>query len=62
MAKEKVCKKDKIIVEGEDCPICKGNVFSTTWQGQINIIDSNKSEIAKKMGINLKGRYAIKVR
>lgn len=62
MAKDKVCKKCKIIVEGSSCPLCKGNLFSTVWQGQINVLDANKSSIAHKMGITSKGRYAIKVR
>ena len=62
MPKEKVCKKCKLIVEGNVCPICKGNQFSTTWFGQINVIDANKSEIAKKIGIKVKGEYAIKAK
>lgn len=60
--KKKVCKKCKIFVEGTNCPVCKGNQFTTTWQGRLNIIDANKSVIAKKIGITVKGEYAIKVR
>jgi len=62
LAKEKVCKKCKIFVEGTVCPICKGNQFSTIYQGKLNILDANKSFIAKKMEIKEKGRYVIKVR
>ncbi len=62
MAKKKACKKCKIFVEGDKCPICQGNQFSTLWQGRIHILDANKSEIAKKIGINVKGEYTIKVR
>lgn len=60
--KKKACKKCLIFVEGSECPICKGNQFSTNWQGRIAILDANKSTIAKKMGINQKGEYTIKVR
>ncbi len=60
--KKKVCKKCKLFVEGSECPVCKSNQFSTNWQGRLNIIDSNKSTISKKMGITVKGEYAIKVR
>lgn len=60
--KKKVCKKCKLFVEGDICPICKGNQFTTTWQGRINILDVSKSIIAKKLGITAKGEYAIKVR
>lgn len=62
MAKKKVCKKCKLFVEGGECPICKGNQFSTNWQGRIYIADPNKSDIAKKIGITVKGEYAIKVK
>jgi RNA polymerase subunit RPABC4/transcription elongation factor Spt4 len=32
------------------------------WQGRLNILDANKSMIAQKIGIKVKGEYAIKVR
>jgi len=60
--KKKVCKKCKIFVSGNECPICKGNQFSTNWQGRINILDVENSDIAKKIGIKVNGEYAIKVR
>jgi DNA-directed RNA polymerase subunit E" len=60
--KKKVCKSCKIFVEGNECPICKSQNFSTTWLGRMFIIDADKSEIAKKIGTAQKGEYAIKVR
>lgn len=60
--KKKVCKKCKLFVEGNECPICKDNQFSLNWQGRLNILDANKSIIAKKIGMMVKGEYAIKVR
>jgi len=60
--KRKVCKKCKLFVEGDDCPICHGSNFSTNWQGRIFISDPNKSEIAQKIGHKIKGEYAIKVK
>lgn len=60
--KKKVCKGCKIFVEGNVCPVCKGNQFSINWQGRLNILDVNKSEIAGKMGVTVKGEYAIKAR
>jgi len=62
MAKKKVCKKCKVFVKGEECPICKGKVFSTNWKGRINVIDANKSMIADKISIKQKGEYTLKVR
>ena len=58
----KDCKKCLIFVQGSECPICKENRFSTNWQGRIAIIDANKSTIAKKISINVKGEYALKAR
>ena len=58
----KVCKKCLLFVQGGECPHCKGNQFSTNWQGRIAIVDANKSEIAKKMEIDIKGEYALKAR
>ncbi|MCK5107444.1 MAG: DNA-directed RNA polymerase, subunit E'' [Nanoarchaeota archaeon] len=59
---KKACKKCKLFVEGETCPNCKGNQFSTNWQGRLIIIDPSKSVVAQKIGIKAKGEYAIKVR
>jgi RNA polymerase subunit RPABC4/transcription elongation factor Spt4 len=60
--KKKACKKCKIFVEGETCPICKKNSFSTNWQGRIYFIDTKKSTIAQKILVDVKGEYAIKVK
>ncbi len=60
--KKKACKKDKIFVEKDVCPICGGNQFTENWKGRLFVFDVNNSEIAKKTGIKLKGEYAIKTR
>jgi DNA-directed RNA polymerase subunit E" len=60
--KKKVCKKCKYFVEGNECPVCKSNQFSNNWQGRLYVLDANKSMIASKIGITVKGEYAIKVR
>lgn len=59
---KKACFKCKIFVEGNVCPVCSGNQFSDNWKGRVYITDPNRSEVAKKMGITVKGEYAIKVR
>lgn len=66
---KRVCKKCRLFIEGKvcpindpDCPAVKHSQYATSWQGRISIIDANKSEIAKKIGANVKGEYAIKVR
>ena len=60
--KKKICRKCKLFVEGNECPICKGKEFSTNWQGRLNVLDANKSGIANKIEIKIKGEYAIKAR
>ena len=59
---KKVCKKCLIFVQGGECPICKGNNFSTNWQGRLAVFDVDKSVIAKNVGITVKGEYAVKAR
>lgn len=60
--KKKVCKNCKLFVEGPECPICKGNQFVTNWKGRIAVLDAERSEIAKKIGLKVKGEYAIKAK
>ncbi len=62
MVKKKVCKKCKIFVDGSKCPICSDNQFTTNWKGRVYILDANKSMVAKKLGITVKGEYAIKAK
>ena len=62
MAKKSACRKCKLLVEGDTCPICKSDNLSSSWQGKIYINDANKSLIAEKVGLKVKGEYAIKVR
>ena len=59
---QKACKQCSFISEEEDvCPRCGGQT-SKEWQGYLAVLDFEKSEIAKKMGISANGKYALKVR
>jgi len=58
--KQKVCKKCNLIYEGEKCPSCGSTEYSEEAKGRIIILDSENSEIAKKLNINKKGTYSIK--
>lgn len=58
----KVCRKCKLFVEGNECPLCHGNQFSESWKGRIIFFDAEKSEIAKRTSTKVKGEYTIKVR
>jgi DNA-directed RNA polymerase subunit E" len=57
----KACKNCKTITDQNKCPRCGGEV-SREWQGYLLVMDPEKSEIARKMGINAPGRYALRVK
>ena len=61
MSKKKACKRCKLFVDGDECPVCKGNQFVQNWKGRITITNVAKSDIAKKVGMTADGEYAIKV-
>ena len=58
---QKACKQCSFISEDDVCPRCGGHT-SKEWQGYLAVLDFEKSEIAKKMGISANGKYALKVR
>ncbi len=57
---DKACKKCKAIYSGAKCPKCGSTESSASFKGKIVILNSEESEIAKKVGIKEKGSYAIK--
>ncbi len=54
----KICKK---LLTGDKCPLHPDAKLSESWKGRIIILDPEKSELAKKMKINDKGEYAIRL-
>ena len=62
MVKEKACREcRKITVEGAKCANCNSSQFTTFWRGFVVIINPDKSELAKKMGITNPGKYALRL-
>jgi len=60
---EKVCRKCMRLIAGSDkCEICDSGDLAEEWMGLVVVIDPRKSEIAKRMNIDLADRYALKVR
>ena len=57
-----VCRNCNRVVDGEACVVCGSHNLSDDWAGYLVIIDPKNSEIAKKLGIELPGRFALKVR
>lgn len=58
---KKACKKCKRLLSGDKCPVCKTSKLTKDWKGRIFIVDPEKSELAKKIGIKEAGEYAIRV-
>ena len=61
MAKEKACKGCKLIYEGDSCPNCGKKDISDTFKGKVEIVNPEKSELAKQLKVSKKGIYAIKI-
>ncbi|MBN1678471.1 MAG: DNA-directed RNA polymerase, subunit E'' [Candidatus Thermoplasmatota archaeon] len=58
---ERACKKCSLVTEEDRCPAC-GSETSKEWQGYVVILDHTKSEIARRMGIHVNGKFALRVR
>lgn len=58
---QRACRQCSFISSEDVCPRCGGQT-SREWQGYLAVLDFEKSEIAKKMGISANGKYALKVR
>jgi len=61
MAKEKACKNCKRIYEGNECPVCNKKETSDSFKGKVEIVNPEKSTLAKELKINKEGIYAIKL-
>lgn len=63
VVKREVCKKTKKFMDDPEFKGHKAESGTTTsWQGRIYVVDPKKSDIARIMGLEDKGEYAIKVR
>lgn len=59
---EQACKNCKlIIVQGSVCPVCGSTNLTNKWSGHVVILNVEKSEVAKKLGIKVNGTYAINI-
>jgi DNA-directed RNA polymerase subunit E" len=59
---EQVCRECHRILTGQTCPVCGSSNLSSDWSGLVIIIDPQKSVIAKKLGVEMADKYALKVR
>ncbi len=61
MVKEYACRQCKTLTRGKVCPNCHSTDLSSEWSGLVIILDVERSQVAKALGINMPGRYALKV-
>ncbi len=59
---DKACRNCRFISNGPVCPNCKSTSLSDDWSGLVVIFDPSDSEVAKRMAIQVPGRYALRVR
>jgi DNA-directed RNA polymerase subunit E" len=59
--KERACKECSRITNLDVCVVCKSPT-SSDWLGYVSIIDPENSEVAKKLNITTKGKFALRVR
>lgn len=60
--RERACRSCKLLVRDQMCPECKSFSLSDDYGGLLIVFDPEGSQIAKKLNIKKKGRYALKVR
>ncbi len=59
---EKACKNCRLIIaQGDVCPLCGSTALTTKWNGHVVILNAEKSEIAKRLGIKVNGTYALNI-
>jgi transcription elongation factor SPT4 len=59
--RELACRKCKTLTSEKSCPNCGSTELSNEWAGLIVIINPGRSQVAKTLGIEKPGRYALKV-
>jgi DNA-directed RNA polymerase subunit E" len=56
-----VCRNCRRFTSEKTCLICGSSDLSASWKGLVIIINPNESEIAKTIGIEAPGKYALYV-
>ena len=62
MAKKKADKHTKELLDSQEASGRDPTTLTPNWQGRVCVVDPEKSFVAKQMGFEKKGEYAIKVR
>jgi len=55
------CRNCKTLTTEKGCPRCKSKDLTKNWKGFIYVVNPEKSEIAKLLNLNSRGKYAMVV-
>ncbi len=59
---ELACRNDKLIIsQGSVCPLCGASNLTSKWSGHVVVLNVERSEIARKLGIKVNGTYALTI-
>lgn len=58
----KACRNCNFITDSSTCSNCGSTSLSDDWAGYVVVIDTDNSEIAKRLNITKPGKYALRVR
>ncbi len=61
MAKWKACRSCKALTTENKCPICGSDDLTYNWEGIVAITDPLRSQLAKMLGHEKVGMYALRV-
>jgi len=61
MTEERACRKCRTLTREDICPTCGSSDLSPNWSGMVIILDVEKSDVAKAMGVKKPGRYALNI-
>jgi DNA-directed RNA polymerase subunit E" len=59
---EKACKACRFISKGPTCPACGNAKLTDRWSGFIYIVNPETSDVAKRLGFKVPGKYAAKIK
>ncbi|MBI3588711.1 hypothetical protein HY995_04255 [Candidatus Micrarchaeota archaeon] len=59
---EKACRRCRLIVNGDVCPLCKDSELTKSFEGYILVVNPEGSEVANAIGALTPGKYALKIK
>ena len=63
MPEEKACKACRMVIShGDVCPLCGSTDLTNKWNGYIILFNTEKSYIAKKLGLKVNSVFALNIK